>query len=58
MQELSKHEVPIVAIDPALDEYEGRTMFPEKLERANAMLKTTKLPPKKHRPVSASEVEK
>lgn len=55
---MSQRKVPIVAIDPALDEYEGRILFPEKLERANAMLKTAKLPPKKHRPVGASEVEK
>lgn len=49
VQELSQRKVPIVAIDTALDEYEGRILFPEKLERANTMLKTAKLPPKKHR---------
>ena len=48
-KELSKRKVPIVAIDPALDKYEGKIMFPKKLERANNMLKTAKLPPKKHR---------
>ena len=49
VQELTNRKVPIVAIDPALDKYEGKIMFPEKLECANNMLKTAKLPPKKHR---------
>lgn len=46
-QELNIRKVPIVAIDPALDKYEDKIMFPKKLEQANKMLKTAKLPPKK-----------
>jgi hypothetical protein len=49
LQEFSKPNLPIVAIDPSLDKYEDRIMFPKKLEQANNMLKTAKLPPKKHR---------
>jgi len=37
-----------VAIDPALDKYRSKIMFPEKLEKANKMLSTAKLPPNKH----------
>lgn len=49
VKELSKRKLPIVAIDTALDKYEDKIMFPKKLEQANNMLKTAKLPPKKHR---------
>ena len=49
IHELGKRKVPIVAIDPALDKYEEKIMFPKKLEQANNMLKTAKLPPKKRR---------
>ena len=49
IQELINRKVPIVAIDPALDKYRDKIIFIEKLERANKMLRTAKLPPKKHR---------
>ncbi len=49
VEELNKRKVPIVAIDPALDKYRDKIMFPEKLEKANKMLKTAKLPLNKHR---------
>jgi len=49
VEELNKRKVPIVTIDPALDKYRDKIMFPEKLEKANKMLKTAKLPPNKHR---------
>ena len=32
VQELSNRKVPIVAIDPALNKYEDKIMFPKKLE--------------------------
>lgn len=50
VREINKRKVPIVAVDPALDKYENKIMFPKKLEQANSMLKTAKLPPKKHQP--------
>ena len=48
IQAISKRKVPIVAIDTTLDKYEDKIMFPKKLERANKMLETAKLPPKQH----------
>ncbi len=49
VEKLNKRKVPIVTIDPALDKYRDIIMFPEKLEKANKMLKTAKLPPTKRR---------
>ena len=49
IEELNNRKMPIVAIDPALDRYRDKIMFPKKLEKANKMLKTAKLPPNKHR---------
>ena len=49
IEELNKRKMPIVTIDPALDKYRDKIMFPAKLEKANKMLKTAKLPPNKHR---------
>ncbi len=48
IEELNNRKVPIVVIDPALDKYRKKIMFPEKLEKANKMLKTAKLTPNKH----------
>ena len=50
VEELNKRKVPIVRIDTALEKYQDKTLFPEKLAKANEMLKTAKLPNKKHRP--------
>lgn len=49
IEELNKRKAQIVTIDPALDKYRDKIMFPAKLEKANKMLKTAKLPPNKHR---------
>ena len=40
---------PGVVIDPALDEYGTKILFPEKLKRANEALQMTKLPTNKNR---------
>lgn len=40
--------VPLVAIDKSLDKLRDKVMFPEKLEKANKLLKNVKLPAKKH----------
>jgi hypothetical protein len=48
-KEISSRKTPIVAIDTSLDKYRGTVLFPKKLNKANKMLKTAKLPPKKHR---------
>jgi len=49
IQDLNNSKVPIVAIDPALAKSKDTVAFPEKLERANEVLRFAKLPPKKHR---------
>lgn len=48
VEELNKRKLPLVVIDPALDKYRNKIMFPEKLEKANKMLKTAKLPPNRN----------
>ncbi|MDO5616660.1 MAG: hypothetical protein Q4G16_10745 [Cruoricaptor ignavus] len=45
-KELKKRKVPIVAIDKSLDEFDDKILFPEKLEKANQMLKKIGLPKK------------
>lgn len=47
--ELNARKAPIVRIDNSLEQYRGQTLFPEKLAKANDMLKTTKLPPRQKR---------
>lgn len=47
-QRLNKHKMPVVAVDPSLNQYGDKTLFPEKLALANEQLKDAKLPAKKH----------
>jgi hypothetical protein len=47
IQELNKSKVPIVRIDKSLEQYKDKILFPEKLAKANEMLKKTGLPGKK-----------
>ncbi|GAB2515888.1 hypothetical protein [Spirosoma aerophilum] len=47
--ELNNSKAPIVRIDPALEQYNDKVLFPEKLAKANEMLKTVKLPIRKRR---------
>jgi len=47
IEDLNSRKVPIVRIDPSLDQFKGKVLFPEKLAKANNMLKTAKLPEKK-----------
>ena len=49
IEELNKSKVPIVIIDPSLEKEKDKVYFPEKLEKANEMLKTAKLPELNHR---------
>ncbi len=44
IEQLNKSKVPIVAIDPALNKYEGKVLFPKKLALAEEKLKGVKLP--------------
>ena len=48
IQDLNNSKVPIVAIDPSLANNRDQVSFPEKLERANEVLRSAKLPPKKN----------
>ena len=48
VEELNKSKIPIVRIDPSLEQYQGKILFPEKLAKANEMLKTAKLPKRKN----------
>lgn len=50
IEELNKSKVPIVAIDPSLNKYQGKVLFPKKLAIAEEKLKGVKLPEiKEHR---------
>ncbi|MEO6232987.1 MAG: hypothetical protein ABJB11_18415 [Ferruginibacter sp.] len=48
IEELKKRKAPIVVIDPSLEKDKNKIFFPEKLQQANEMLKTTTLPELKH----------
>ena len=41
-------KIPLVAIDKSLNKLRNTVMFPKKLEKANEMLLTAKLPRNKH----------
>ena len=43
-KELKKRKIPIVAIDKSLNKYDDVVFFPDKLEKANEMLRTVGLP--------------
>jgi hypothetical protein len=44
IKEINKKNVPIVQIDKSLNKYNNVVLFPEKLEKANEMLRTVGLP--------------
>ena len=44
IKDLNKKKVPIVKIDKSLNKYSDKVLFPEKLEKANEMLRTIGLP--------------
>jgi hypothetical protein len=44
VNELKKRKIPIVTIDKSLDKFDEKVLFPEKLEKANEMLKKIGLP--------------
>jgi hypothetical protein len=47
VNDLKNRKVPFVTIDPTLDKLGEQNLFPEKLAKANQMLKSAKLPTKK-----------
>ena len=44
INELNKKKVPVVRIDKSLNKYSNVILFPEKLKKANEMLRTIGLP--------------
>lgn len=44
IKEIKKRKIPIVRIDKSLNKYKGVVLFPEKVEKANEMLRTVGLP--------------
>ena len=45
IEELNKRKSPIVIIDKSLEKYKNIVLFPEKLAKANEVLKRIGLPP-------------
>ena len=44
IDELNKRKTPIVIIDKSLEKFKGKVLFPEKLAKANKVLKKMGLP--------------
>lgn len=44
IEELNNRKTPIVTIDKSLEQYKGKVLFPEKLAKANDVLKRIGLP--------------
>jgi len=44
IEELNKRKTPIVTIDKSLEQFKEKVLFPEKLEKANDVLKRIGLP--------------
>jgi hypothetical protein len=44
IEELKKTKIPVVVIDKSLAKYKGKNLFPEKLAKANDVLKRIGVP--------------
>jgi len=44
IEEIKERKIPIVRIDNSLNKYDNIILFPEKLEKANEMLRRTGIP--------------
>jgi hypothetical protein len=44
IKDINKKKVPIVKVDKSLNKYSNKVLFPNKVEKANDMLRTTGLP--------------
>jgi len=42
--EIKKRKIPIVRIDKSLNKYDSKILFPDKLEKANEMLRKIGIP--------------
>ena len=46
INELNESKVPIITFDKELEKFQGRVLFPKKLEKANQLLNKVGLPKK------------
>jgi hypothetical protein len=44
VEEIRSRKTPIVRVDSSLDKYDDKILFPDKLEKANEMLRKIGLP--------------
>ena len=44
VQDLNKAKIPLIKIDPKLEEFKGRILLPKKLDLANKLLDNAQLP--------------
>ena len=44
IKEIKERKIPIVRIDESLNKYDNKILFPDKLEKANEMLRNIGLP--------------
>ena len=47
VEELNNSKIPIIVIDKKLEQFRGKTLFPEKLAKANEILGKSVLPQKR-----------
>jgi len=48
LDQLNNSKVPIIVFDKKLEKFRGKTLFPEKLAKANEILSKVGLPKKKN----------
>jgi len=56
MKKINLNKKPIVVIDETLDFFNDKVLFPEKLEKANKMLKEIGLPKKERNNVTSNRL--
>jgi hypothetical protein len=44
IEQLNNSKIPIIVIDKKLEQFRGKTLFPEKLAKANEILAKAELP--------------
>lgn len=44
IEQLNNSKIPTIVFDKKLEEFRGKTLFPEKLEKANEILAKTGIP--------------
>lgn len=49
IEQLNNSKVPIIVFDKKLEQFRGKTLFPEKLEKANEILAKAGLPKRRNK---------